>query len=410
MKKKILIALITLILITLIGIFYYFGIFPQTFIPKGDAGNVFSYTGRIDQSWFTGKNLIYSASTTIPTTKSVFRFDTRVYSGSNWINAEPMNIQMGERCWYDVKVYKDGQLLEHVAHETGKEDISWGRVIELVPHIDAPIERTYSDDGTIIKDKRGFPSEWQEEKKSGISVRFKDQVFSGCSIKHFYKIEIPKDIINIDISSLKPEYLEGETINLNVNIENNYNNNLLGLLKLKYEVETILGSKFKEETKEFDISQGEFNINYKIPIDKPTEELIVYPEVEVYLPTKDFSGANIVFEDVGQRPFNYKEKLLIGSEIEDPQIISIKQNPLIIEQDCKELGCPQDYTCHTDGTCIRTELIGCSTKGCPEDFLCNQESNICERTIFKIPLLMWISIGIIGIFIIIIIVLLIRKK
>jgi len=215
-----------------------------------------------------------------------------------------------EGCNYNVKVYKDDVLIDEVRGEGTKK------------------RKVYTDDGDVL-DLLSMPSG-----KSGIEVSFGERLYyhriclSECQVKHQYRIYVPEDKITIDLSTPKQEYLEGEDINISVLINNNFDISLIGKLKIKYEVPTILGTK--EDTREYDLNilTGENKYSYTIPTDIRTESLTVTPSVNLYLKTEGFSGVNVLngFEEFGieRGAYNAVDRLRILSIEGDENLIRIK--------------------------------------------------------------------------------------
>ncbi len=228
------------------------------------------------------------------------------YGGSEQTGTE-------QGCFYTSKIYKDNQLIDEIDEITNEI-----------------IFKSYNDNGEILN--IDLPSG-----ESGLEVQFADQIFYNsvcsddfkCSVKHYYKTYTPEGYIDIEVSPVKEQYLEGEDIDINIDVINDFSLDFLAKLEVKYEVPTILGTKEKIEVyDDLIIDSGTNEFSYNIPTEFRTEQLDVTPTINIYRPTSVYSGINVLqgFEEFGtsRASINAHDRLKIYSYIEDTETIRIK--------------------------------------------------------------------------------------
>lgn len=213
-------------------------------------------------------------------------------------------------CFYSVEVYKDGILIDKI-NQTG-----------------GLLQKSYSDSGNVYEGD--LPTS-----ESGIKVDFGDQSFYTsrctdslkCQVMHSYRIYVPKEKINIEIDSPKEEYLEGEDVDIDVNVISGYND-LFGRLFVTYEVPTILGAKQKIDTYDnLKINKGNNIFSYKIPTVRDTDILKITPKIDIYDLTSKSSGINVIngFEEFGVERARIDKfpKIKVYSITEDTKSIKV---------------------------------------------------------------------------------------
>lgn len=340
-KKKIIAGF--LIFLALLLISRFGGLF-SIFQPIVGAGNIYQYIGSASKSGL----IDHSQEAIIKTPKSTFKFITRAFYCDTCCFVPPRggaNILGVKGCYYGIEVYKDGQLIENLMRPSDANYVatctSSMPSIENMPMYSSPIMRTYADNGRIVKDARGFTEDFAPEERTGVSVQFKDQENGQCGVVNFYKLELPKDAIDLEFFLLKDSYNVGDKIDFKLKAVNKLNMDLYGNIKIEYELPTILGTFKKTEEKTAILKQGENIFDFSILASRATEELIIKPSVDIEIPTAGFSGVNIIFEDIGQKPYNYKESFLWGTEIENPKTIKIGMpaTPSCKEGDIKNFAC-----------------------------------------------------------------------
>jgi len=205
------------------------------------------------------------------------------------------------KCDYSVKVYKNNQLIDTIDYPEGKSTV-----------------RNYG----------GITAQFMTQKYQSTGL-----TPSCISIANQYNINLPEDLIILNISTPKSEYMQGEDVKVDVHIENNLNYQLQGKIKTLFEVPTILGVKTEEKISEGEIKTGKSILTYSIPTDKRTENLKVTPSIEIYMPTEYFSGVNINFypENI-LTAYNYKTEFFIGESKGETTEIRIKS----IEEQLRE--------------------------------------------------------------------------
>ena len=286
-------------------------------------------------------------------------------------------------CDYSAQVYKDDVLIHELNYPEGEK-----------------ISMAYSDSGafkigSLVQGDSGIEVQFAESQNYNPSCR------EGCVLRNWYRLYPPEKMVELELTTPKSSYMEGENVNLGIKIANNVDKLLIGKIILKYEVPTIIGTKESVQEQEVNLNAGENNYNYSIPTNYRTESLTVSPSVNIYLPTSDSSGVNVVngFEEfpfvyLGQKQVlnpNIKvyPKLRIGNYAENPKEVQIIPKPIYYLKGSE--SCSVGYIESKDRTyCLSDSLkdLSCTITGCPEGYNPPYEcasSGFCGQTIY-VPL------------------------
>lgn len=187
--------------------------------------------------------------------------------GGAYISTTNSEGLINRACYQKIKVYKNNQLIDTLYSES-----------------------TMGEDSGIY---------YNEVSDSGVRVDMQSSWFetSVCSAyQNAYELMFPSDALIIDVSSPKEEYLQGEPIEIEVNIVNNLNINTNGELIINYEVPTIFGTKTKTVSQDIEINTGNNIFTYSIPTDEPLSVLRVKPKLIINYPTAEIDGVNYNFK------------------------------------------------------------------------------------------------------------------
>jgi len=373
----IVIGIIVLVVALQTGLTDLFTVFQPT------TGNIIQYTGTPRtcggdypiESFFSNNNLIDSKSIIIPTADSIFRFEYSevLEKPITQCLIKPSGVNIGGN-GVITETYIDGDNCQHWSYWIKQGGVlcdSWSTGIKDQPcqwKLDngycepqwtcgayncAPcyfepelfiedfggLTQTGTDEGCfgnikvyqddLLIDELVYLNELTIKNYEGIDAHFRQDSYycpalstNKCVFKNAYFIRFPEDYLDITLSTPEQEYLEGEDIKIDLDILNNYNE-VNGKLKIKYEVPTILGTKERIDEYDIIINSGDNQFNYIIPTHLATESLIATPEIEIYFPTNEFSGANIIF-DGEQKPYTYQDEYFVGSFTGDQTNVRIK--------------------------------------------------------------------------------------
>jgi len=176
--------------------------------------------------------------------------------------------------------------------------------------------------------------------------------------------------LDIIVSSPQETYIEGQDVEIDININSDYLHNINANLKSEFKVPTILGEKTKTEEQWIEILPGNNVFSYSIPTETRTEKISVKPYLEIYFPTTNLNGLSLPIsyfpQSASTEPFlNWNEEpyFYIGeyvAETSEFQILS-KLVQCYTDADCEGLNqCPginmycdiPTNTCYYDGVCI----------------------------------------------------------
>jgi hypothetical protein len=164
--------------------------------------------------------------------------------------------------------------------------------LTILPESQRPIP--YPEDG--IWGTGASPSQrYTTADKNYIFADFKvasDRQYNDCyRIENQYYFPIPDDSIELTLSSPKDTYIAGESANVDVEIENQYQESLLRL-DILYAIPTAFGDKEKEEQYIVDLDEGMNTFAYPIPTEQVVDEVKVTVSGDIVLPGNYFSGVN----------------------------------------------------------------------------------------------------------------------
>jgi len=305
---------------------------PQTF---------YQYTGRPSMNgyWVSGypERGVYFTETRFNLGDSEFKFVSNIGEwGSCGTNPDQTIIGT---CCESIYVYKDNILID---------TIKQGYVGNLVnQNINSTQIHYNSSDKCegVCSDSNFF-----------VSIQPKTQSYfsnSACSsIANAYILHFPENSFEVNLANLDREYHVGDNVLLKINITNNLAETN-AKLKLKYEVNTLIGTYSTLSNQEVNLSYGDNIFEVIIPSNKITDELVIYPEIKIFYPTSNIYG---VTSD-GQNNIQSNPYLTLGSVIGNSSIISILNNSIIIINDtiiinetsnCSDWGLCED----SNGNCI----------------------------------------------------------
>lgn len=231
----------------------------------------------------------------------------------------------------------------------------------------------------------------------GQSLRFQSCRGTRATFVYFPK----EDLFIINTTSPQPSYIQGEDAIIQMEIINNFVNNVNVNLQLEVCQPTFIG-RFCEtfgEQRTLDLGENTFTLP-PIPTTFVTDRLEVISHLSLAYPSGFFSGGGL--SDCGGevRPvstcmneFNNKISHM-GTWTGEQYRVLINPLPIYINQSigCDDITifCPNSYSCQIEsGLCIRTDIIenilGCQQVGCPiipgNEYVCTS-SGVCAETIF----------------------------
>lgn len=299
-----------------------------------------------------------------------------------YLTYDPTTGTPNRGCYERCLVYRNNVLIDTVRAPGKLRDGSFGNAV-----------KTYLPDGTFTEGVLG------NQNQATIYFNDYNQFISNTCyhIRNSYAVRYPK-LVDLQISTPKSSYMEGENVQVKITITNNFGAALTGNLKTKFTVPTILSDYSITNESWKTINPGVNEITYNIPTNMRTESLRVQPYFDFYLPTTYISGVNLGSNYFPQstrtdhltqisplRPYNWEDKFFIGQFYGNESKVLINPKPIYYNSTGT---CISGYTLSKDGKyCLSDEIskLSCVQTGCPTGFnppyVCGS-SGFCAQTIY----------------------------
>jgi len=220
-------------------------------------------------------------------------------------------------------------------------------------------------------------------------------------IQNSFKLKIPENAFDFDISSPKTSYIQGEPATIQMKIKNNWVNSVIDVSSTVCQ-QTFGGQHCEDvDSESVAIAKGEEKIvEFSVPTGFVVEKLFVTPTLKLKLDTSSFQISNLNSNCIrsGQTSPDGSIDAVedcafinLGSWTGDTKTVLVNPQPIYVDVGCPQTPCPPDYTCQEDsGLCLRTDIIektlSCQQVGCPvvpdKTYQCSS-AGICVETIFQ---------------------------
>ena len=318
-SKRVTIIVFPIVSLILLGVLIFllvkFGPLQQTAIAASSP--VFT---QYETSSCGASSCSYIAGKLVTATTAIFPIAGDIWTVTNeggvWgsCGADSRGYVIGG-CCTTTKVYKNGVLVDTINQGYSGNKASMNT---------AYTRREYCQDGTF--------DNCRSKNQYGLGVQpllWSAAVSPGecANRQNGYNLIIPAKAMDINISTPKTQYTQGEDVQVQVKVRNSMANTT-GKLSIAYEVPTIIGSASKTEQQDVNLPLGDTTFSFTIPSSAVTPTLKVTPSLTINYPTAGISGVNYPFEGGSLQPVSSRPYFEIGTIVENTTTLSIISSDL----------------------------------------------------------------------------------